>query len=106
VITVYVSHIHSYFDYTKDGVRYITAEVRGGTAHSEQLLPLPDCKSRFRHLNDGSMPSPANLLCSDTVRQLPFLHRHVSGKPSGSGLIHFRIRIARSSSAFAAVSEM
>lgn len=64
VTTVYVSHIHSYFDYTKDGVRYI---VSGG-AGAELLTQNSYYHYLIAKAGDANtltmvqLPSPADLL--------------------------------------------
>jgi len=64
VTTVYVSHIHSYFDYTKDGVRYIIsggagAELLTQNSYYHYLIAKA---GKTDTLTMVQLPSPANLL--------------------------------------------
>jgi hypothetical protein len=64
VNTVYLSHIHSYFDYTKNGVRYIIsggagAELLTRNSYYHYLIVRADTRNSVTMVQ---LPSPANLL--------------------------------------------
>lgn len=64
VTAVYVSHIHSYFDYTKDGVRYIIsggagAELLTQNSYYHYLIAKAGATDTLTMVQ---LPSPANLL--------------------------------------------
>ncbi|MDD4716143.1 MAG: metallophosphoesterase [Oscillospiraceae bacterium] len=64
VTTVYVSHIHSYFDYTKDGVRYIIsggagAELLTQNSYYHYLIAKAGITNTLTMVQ---LPSPANLI--------------------------------------------
>ncbi|MFB0919966.1 MAG: metallophosphoesterase [Oscillospiraceae bacterium] len=64
VTTVYVSHIHSYFDYTKDGVRYIIsggagAELLSQNSYYHYLIAKAGTTNTLTMVQ---LPSPANLI--------------------------------------------
>ncbi|ODU56970.1 MAG: hypothetical protein ABT01_02925 [Clostridium sp. SCN 57-10] len=64
VTTVYVSHIHSYFDYTKDGVRYVIsggsgAELLTQNSYYHYLIAKAGTTDTLTMVQ---LPSPANLL--------------------------------------------
>ncbi len=64
VIAVYLSHIHSYFDYKKDGVRYIIsggagAELLTQNSYYHYLIAKAGATATLTMVQ---LPSPANLL--------------------------------------------
>lgn len=64
VTTVYLSHIHSYFDYKKDGVRYIIsggagAELLSQNSYYHYLIAKAGATDTLTMVQ---LPSPANLL--------------------------------------------
>ena len=64
VATVYVSHIHSYYDYTKDGVRYIIsggagAELLTQNSYYHYLIAKAGATDTLTMVQ---LPSPTNLL--------------------------------------------